>query len=248
MGFIEEAKPIIFNLYSEPQQKFKLSAQGHGEYIPPDQHKERIEKYFDPLPFWYEPFDQAVIDTNEYPLHALTQRPAAMYHSWGSQNTWLRQIHGTNRLYIPEDLSRINNIIDEDWVFVSSRNGKIKVRVKLMRGVNSKTIWTWNAIGKRTGAWNLDDNAKEFTEGFLLNHLIDDLLPANEHNYNYSNSDPITGQAAWFDVRVKIEKVPAEEQNKDTISQPQFNKFRLPPTMPHRPNIIKYSVKKIETE
>jgi anaerobic selenocysteine-containing dehydrogenase len=248
MGFMREATPIIFNLYSEPQQKFRLSAQGHGKYVPPEQHRKRIEKYFDPLPFWYKPFDQAAIDDNEYPLHALTQRPAAMYHSWGSHNTWLRQIHGTNRLYIPEDFAKINNITDEDWVFVSSRNGKIKVRVKLMKGVNSKTVWTWNAIGKRTGAWNLDDDSKEFTEGFLLNHLIDDLLPADEHNYNYSNSDPITGQAAWFDVRVKIEKASAKEQNNGTISQPQFDKFGLPPTMPNRPNIIKYSVKKVETE
>ena len=248
MGFIQEAAPIIFNLYSEPQQKFKLSAQGHGKCIPPEQHKERIEKYFDPLPFWYEPFDQAAIDDTEYPLHAITQRPAAMYHSWGSHNTWLRQIHGTNRLYIPEKFANNNNIIDEDWVFVSSRNGKIKVRVKLMKGVNPKTIWTWNAIGKRTGAWNLDDNAKEFTEGFLINHLIDDLLPADEYDYNYSNSDPITGQAAWFDVRVKIEKAPNEDQNINTVSQPQFNKFELPPTMPDRPKIIKYSISKVKTE
>ena len=117
-----------------------------------------------------------------------------------------------------------------------------------MKGVNPKTIWTWNAIGKRTGAWNLDDNAKEFTEGFLLNHLIDDLLPADEFGYNYSNSDPITGQAAWFDVRVKIEKAPNEDQNINTVSQPQFNKFELPPTMPNRPKIIKYSISKVKTE
>jgi hypothetical protein len=24
-----------------------------------------------------------------------------MYHSWGSQNAWLRQIHGENALYVP---------------------------------------------------------------------------------------------------------------------------------------------------
>ena len=30
--------------------------------------------------------------TAAFPLHALTQRPMAMYHSWGSQNAWLRQI------------------------------------------------------------------------------------------------------------------------------------------------------------
>ena len=34
-------------------------------------------------------------------FQALTQRPMAMYHSWGSQNAWLRQVHGENPLYLP---------------------------------------------------------------------------------------------------------------------------------------------------
>jgi hypothetical protein len=28
----------------------------------------------------------------------------AMYHSWGTQNAWLRQIHGDNPLYLPTAL------------------------------------------------------------------------------------------------------------------------------------------------
>ncbi|HCP80275.1 MAG TPA: formate dehydrogenase, partial [Octadecabacter sp.] len=74
--------------------------------------------------------------------------------------------------------------------------------------------WTWNAIGKRKGAWALDEKAPEATEGFLLNHLIHELLPEQADGMRWSNSDPVTGQAAWFDLRVKIEKVaaPAEAQ------------------------------------
>jgi len=243
MGFIKDPSPIIFNLYSEPQQKFKLAAQGHGDQVPPDEYKDRIEQHFDPLPIWYEPFDQAVVDNTEFPLHALTQRPAAMYHSWGSQNAWLRQIHGSNRLYIPASLAKRHDIKDEDWVYLSSRNGKIKVRVRVMRGVNSKTVWTWNAIGKRPGAWNLDQDAKEFTEGFLLNHLIDDLLPPDKNDYRYSNSDPVTGQAAWFDVRVKIEKAPPEEQLATLLSEPRFEPLGQPPTLPERPGVMGYAAK-----
>jgi hypothetical protein len=41
-----------------------------------------------------------------------------------------------------------------------------------MDGVNPDTVWTWNAIGKRAGAWNLDKNAPEAKKGFLLNHII----------------------------------------------------------------------------
>ena len=39
-------------------------------------------------------------DPGEFPLHAITQRPMQMYHSWHSQNAWLRQILGQNRLFI----------------------------------------------------------------------------------------------------------------------------------------------------
>ena len=74
-----------------------------------------------------------------------------------------------------------------------------------MDGVNPDTVWTWNAIGKRAGAWNLDPKAPEFREGFLLNHLISELLPA-DGGYRYANADPITGQAAWYDLCVRIER------------------------------------------
>jgi sulfite dehydrogenase (quinone) subunit SoeA len=55
------------------------------------------------------------------------------------------------------------------------------------------------------------------TKGFLLNHLIGDLLPPRGDGMRYSNSDPITGQAAWFDLRVRIEK-----SAPPTGSQPAF--------------------------
>ena len=46
-----------------------------------------------------------------------------------------------------------------------------------MDGCNPDTVWTWNAIGKRAGAWNLDPKASEAKRGFLLNHVISELLP-----------------------------------------------------------------------
>jgi anaerobic selenocysteine-containing dehydrogenase len=35
-----------------------------------------------------------------FPLSAITQRPMYMYHAWGSQNAWLRQIQTRNALYV----------------------------------------------------------------------------------------------------------------------------------------------------
>ncbi len=102
-GFIARPDPVIHQLYCEPLQKFRLAARGHGKVVPPTEHRRRIETYFDPIPFWYPPFEGGMVDEAEFPMHAVTQRPMAMYHSWGSQNAWLRQILGRNWLYMSRE-------------------------------------------------------------------------------------------------------------------------------------------------
>ena len=135
-----------------------------------------------------------------------------MYHSWGSQNAWLRQIHGHNPLYVPTKIWESNQFAEGDWARVTSPHGSITVPVAHMAALNEHTVWTWNAIGKRKGAWALSNDAPEATKGFLLNHLIHELLPARDDGHRYANSDPITGQAAWFDLRVRIEKCDAHSE------------------------------------
>ncbi len=63
-------------------------------------------------------------------------------------------------------------------------------------------------------------DAPEATQGFLLNHLISELLPEREGGYRYSNSDPVTGQAAWYDLRVRIEKAAGQERARARRSSP----------------------------
>jgi len=211
MGFRLEPGRVIFQLYLETLQKFRLAAEGHGNVVPPKKHRKRIKTYFDPLPFWYPPFESTMLDEAEFPLHAITQRPMHMYHSWGSQNAWLRQITAHNRLYMGRERAQTLGIKDDDWVWISSHIGRVRAQVRTMEGVNGDTVWTWNAIGKRKGAWMLDNDAPENIRGFLLNHLISELLPERAGGYRYANSDPVTGQAAWYDLRVKIEKAGIEE-------------------------------------
>ncbi|MDA8870694.1 molybdopterin oxidoreductase family protein [Rhizobiaceae bacterium] len=206
MGFFDKPSPVIFQLYSEVLQKFRLAGQGHGGVQPPEHLRERVVMAFDPLPVWYAPFEGEGIDLSEFPHHAITQRPAAMYHSWGSQNPWLRQIHAKNPLYVPAAICDAEGLVDDDWAWVTSWHGRIKVQVARMEALNGSTMWTWNAIGKRRGAWALDKDAPEARKGFLLNHLINELLPPKGDGHRWANSDPVTGQAAWYDLRVKIEK------------------------------------------
>jgi anaerobic selenocysteine-containing dehydrogenase len=260
MGFIARPEPVVLQIYSETLQKFRLAAQGHGAVQPPDAERERVATYFDPLPIWYEPFEGAqncdpVIPAKagthgdvrqgqrdprfrgddgskgfgktEFPLHALTQRPPFMYHAWGSQNAWLRQIATRNFLYLHPDTATAHGLADGDWAHVESHHGRITVPVKTVANMQPDTVWTWNAIGKRKGAWKLAANAPEATKGFLLNPLISDITPRGD----YANADPVTGQAAWFDLRVRIGKASPPDE-----AQPQYAALseREPPREPLR--------------
>ena len=237
MGFLDRPAPVTFQLYSEVLQKFRLAANGHGNRQPPDHLRETIRSAFDPLPVWYAPFEGTRLSQGDYPLHAITQRPMAMYHSWGSQNTWLRQIHSENPLYVPARLCDEFGLADDDWVALTSHHGEIRVPIRRMEGVNASTVWTWNAIGKRPGAWGLDNDAPESKKGFLLNHLIDELLPPKGDGLRWSNSDPVTGQAAWYDLRVRLEKVDPPPGH---ASQPRFDAQKSPPGQQKRPAELRY--------
>jgi anaerobic selenocysteine-containing dehydrogenase len=198
-------EPVLVHLYSEVLQKFRLAAQGKWPGRQPPAHlAKRVETHFDPLPFYSAPLEVQATDTEKYPLAAITQRPMAMYHSWDSQNAWLRQIHAHNYLFINPRAARAAGIADGGWLWVESQWGRVRCMGRYSEAVEPGTVWTWNAIGKQPGAWGLAPEANEARKGFLLNHLISDRLPGDT-----SNSDPVTGQAGWYDVRVRI--TPADD-------------------------------------
>ena len=203
-GFIADRSPIIMQLYSEPMQRFKLAGEGLYRGPRPSRPEDcaRLAQHFDPLPHWVPPFEEALAEGFDF--HAITQRPMMMYHSWDSQNAWLRQILGDNALTMQTARAAQLGLADGDWVWVESRSGRIRCRLRTMDGVQADTVWTWNAVGKMAGAWGLAENAREATEGFLLNHLIDDELARIAGAARFGNTDPVTGQAAWYDLRVRI--------------------------------------------
>ena len=227
MGLRRDADPILIHIYSDVLQKFRLAAQGKrpGKQ-PPDHLRDRIETHFDPLPFFFQPLEAQSSDRQRYPLNAVTQRPMAMYHSWDSQNAWLRQIHTHNYLYVNPLLAREHDIADGDWMWAESMWGKVRCMCRYSEAVEPGTVWTWNAIGKASGAWHLGPDANESKKGFLLNHLISEELPPDAVGQIFSNSDPVTGQAAWYDVRVRIYKADAEEPKE---TWPQFPSMKQLP-------------------
>jgi sulfite dehydrogenase (quinone) subunit SoeA len=224
-GFVNDIEPIVMQLWSEPLQKFRLAGlqQYRGPQPPDPADRARIVAYFDPLPFWYPPLESQGIDTDTFALSAITQRPMVMYHSWDSQNAWLRQILAENYLYMNVATAARLGLADEDWVRVASHHGELRCRLRTMEGCEPGTVWTWNAVAKQPGAWALAADAPEATASFLLNHLIADHLPGGAGKF--SNSDPVTGQAAWFDLRVRVTKCGPGESG----ALPRFA------TLPHPP-------------
>jgi anaerobic selenocysteine-containing dehydrogenase len=211
---VRYAEPILIHVYSEVLQKFRLAAEGKRPGKQPPEHlRERIKTWMDPLPFYAPPVEWSSADPIKYPLSAITQRPMAMYHSWDSQNAWLRQIHTDNVIMVHPQVGAANNFQDGDWVWVESPWNRLRCRCRFSEAVEPGTVWTWNAIGKASGAWGLDADANESRLGFLLNHVITEELPDG-----LANADPVTGQAAWFDCRVRITKA---EEGAD-CSLPQF--------------------------
>ncbi len=208
MGFAASTEPVTMQLYCEVLQRFRLAALGHGDVRPPESERGRVERFFDPVPMWYADIETTAcrpeLAAQAYPLSAISQRPMFMYHAWGSQNRWLRQIATRNVLYVHPRALAEHALEDGDWAWIASSRGRIRVEVRAHAGCAPGTVWTWNAIGKKRGAWKLGNRAPEFVDGFLLNHLIGE----RSHDARYANGDPVTGQAAWFDLKVRLEHDP----------------------------------------
>ena len=61
-----------------------------------------------------------------------------MYHSWDSQNVWLRQIMAQNYMYMNARRAAEMGIKDFDWIWVESHNGKIRCQLKTMEGMRGE--------------------------------------------------------------------------------------------------------------
>jgi anaerobic selenocysteine-containing dehydrogenase len=239
-GWRQKNDPVQLAIYSDTLQSFRLAAQGKSDgRQPPQALRARIETYFDPLPFWYAPLEDAATDLAEYPLHAVTQRPMAMYHSWDSQNAWLRQIHSHNYLHANPLTAQAAGIADGAWCWVESAWGQVRCMLRYSQAVEPGTVWTWNAIGKGDGAWHLASGADEARKGFVLNHLITEVLPFPGHaTRTISNSDPVTGQAGWYDVRVRIRPAAPDEPQR---TSPQVAAVpRAPGVLGHAGSVLSY--------
>ena len=237
-GFLDAAEPMIPQLYSEVLQRFRLAGEGHGG-APAARGVARAYRHClrsasrlvsalggrRRRQRWFSAARDHPTSDGHVPLVGIRR-------TRGSARFTARTGFTCMRLRRGRMVSK-----DDGWVWVISPHGRVKAQVRTMEGVNPDTVWTWNAIGKRSGAWNLDPAAPEATKGFLLNHLISDVLPAGDAGGLVANADPVTGQAAWYDVRVRIEKVAADEVGE---AAPRFATLKVPTGLPPRPGHLAY--------
>ncbi len=112
-----------------------------------------------------------------------------------------------NPLYVPGVICDEIGLSDGDWAWIISHHGRIKCEVARTDAVNGKTMWTWNAIGKRGGAWALEPNSPEATKGLLAEPSYSRVATTEIRWHALVELDLITGQAAWYDLRVRIRKL-----------------------------------------
>ena len=235
--FLDRPAPIVLEFYSEVLQTFRLAGQGlwPGKKPKAPGLKKRLATYFDPLPGWYPPFEDELEDSQRFPFRILTQRPMTHYHSWGSQNAWLRQLLSENPIFMNPLQAKALGLSDGMWVWIESRLGKMTGVLRYSDAVEPSTVWTWNAVAKQAGSWGLDPTAPEATRAVLVNHIISDTLPNDEAELGtIFNNDPITGQASWYDTRVRIypselhevwPKVQARKPRDDREKRPKWLKY-----------------------
>jgi anaerobic selenocysteine-containing dehydrogenase len=206
MRFIASDRPILLHFYSDILQTFRLAGLGlwPGKKPQASGLRRRLATYCDPLPIWYPPFEDQLADRDAFPFRIITQRPMTHYHSWGSQNAWLRQLLNENPIFMNPRAAEALQLRDGMWVWIESRLGKMTGVLRYSDAVEPGTVWTWNAVAKQPGSWGLDPSAPEGTRAILINHIIPDTLPSADEVGTLYNNDPITGQASWYDTRVRI--------------------------------------------
>ena len=171
IGLIDGTAPIILQLYSEPLQRFRLAARGHGAGAAAGRQARADRDLFrSRCPSGTRPSTRRRSAEDAFPLHAVTQRPMYMYHCWGGQNPWLRQILSRNRLYLHRATAAALGIADDDWVgdHQPARPGRGPGQADGRRASATRSgPGTPSASARAPGASRV--TRRKPSEGFLLN-------------------------------------------------------------------------------
>jgi len=166
LGLKDLRDQIVLQIYSEPLRKFQLAGEGFGAKLPPEAARARLRERFRSAAGMASAVRRGGRSDR---LSAARDHPAADAHVpfLGIAECLVAADPGAQCAVRQSRDGRDARPGRRDWVWIESPHGRVKAPVQLMEGVNRDTVWTWNAIGKRTGAWNLAADAPESQKGFL---------------------------------------------------------------------------------
>jgi anaerobic selenocysteine-containing dehydrogenase len=184
-------------------------------------------KWFDGLPR-YEPVMNAageILEHPDYPLSLITYKEIFGGHSRTASNYWCNySLQPENFVLIHNQDAQIFGINDGDTVKVASatNNGildlgngeqsKVEGKVKTLEGIRPGTVaisWHyghWNAYGAN-GQIEIDGNRITTDARRGLGLCPNPVMERDESIGKVGLTDPIGGSAAFFNTRVKLEKV-----------------------------------------
>lgn len=98
---------------------------------------------FDPLPTYREPPDSPLSEPDlaqTYPLILTTKKSIYYLHSCGRQIKSLRQGHPEPLIYLHPDTAAENSIEDGDWVYIETKQGRVKQKAFLTKSLHPRVI------------------------------------------------------------------------------------------------------------
>jgi anaerobic selenocysteine-containing dehydrogenase len=178
-------------VFRTPSKKFEFYAQALRQLHPASTSKNLKDLFF--FPHWEE--SKTGIDEKKYPFHLNVFRTMSLTGSRNANQPWLQASVGSYLFKRWETWVEINpetakrlGIADEDWVWIESPRGKIKVRAKLYKGAMPDVV------------------SIPFGEGHASGGRWSKGLGENPYRLLHDALDPLTGYPINESTRVKIYK------------------------------------------
>ncbi len=179
-------------VFRNPTKKFEFHAQSLKQIHPTFTSKDLKDLSF--FPHWEE--WKKADDEKEYPFHLNVFRTMTLTGSRNANQPWLQASVGSHVFERWETWVEINpetakrlGIADEDWVWVESPKGKMKVRAKLYKGAMPDVVSIPFGEGHTSGG--------RWCKG----------LGENPYRLIGGDLDPLTGYPIKESTRVKIYKL-----------------------------------------
>ena len=108
---------------------------------------------FHPLPYYLPPEDGP--DAN-FPLYFTSWKEVEHTHTRTFNNEWLMEMKGENKLLVHPTVATAKGLSEDDWAFVQTAYGMLRVRVHITEGIQQDTV----GFARGFGHWALGEVAK----------------------------------------------------------------------------------------